>query len=72
MKLVIIHDATGKMIAMGETDPDAPRGVRAIPQDGQFLLELEKSGEFSSKQVRDIVAEYTVDVATRTLVPRRS
>lgn len=70
MKLIIIHDANGKLIAMGESDPNAPRGTRAIPQKDQFLLEVEKTGELSAMHVHDIVAGYTVDVGTRKLIKR--
>jgi len=63
-KLIIAHDAVGKIIAMGEVESGPPKGIYAtlVPSPEQSLLEVEKTGELQTKNLEHIAREYLVDL----------
>jgi hypothetical protein len=72
MMLIILHDGAGRIVAMGESDPNAQKGtgVGIVPAAGQYVVEVEKSGELHFMQLKDIIHQYAVDAGTKRLVKR--
>jgi hypothetical protein len=69
-KLIVVHDRTGHLIAVGEaySGPHKNVGVRVIPQEGQFVFEVEKTREFKGKTLHEIHKTYRADVAAQKLI----
>jgi hypothetical protein len=69
-KLIVVHDNTGHLIAVGEAYPGPHEniGVRVIPQEGQFVFEVEKTREFEGKALHEIHQGYRADIATKKLI----
>ncbi len=64
-KLIVVHDSQGRIVVLGEIYPGPldSIGVGAVPREGQFVFEVEKTGELAGKSVRDIHKAFRVDVA---------
>jgi hypothetical protein len=69
-KLIVVHDNTGHLIAVGEAYPGPHKnvGVRVIPQEGQFVFEVEKTREFKGKALHEIHQGYRADIAAKKLI----
>lgn len=69
-RLIVVHDRTGHVIALGEAYPGAAygTGVRVIPSEGQFVSEVEKPEELQGKPLHEIHKNYRADIAAKRLV----
>jgi hypothetical protein len=78
MRLIVLHDRSGEIIALGHIDPSKLNPmlkgitINVHPSEGQTLLEIHESGELHGKQAPEIVKEYKVDVHAKKLVKRKS
>jgi hypothetical protein len=71
-KLMVVHDLEGKLIAVGEMHPGAPKGVDVFvqPRDGQGVFETERAGELMGKKLHEIHKAYRADVTAKRLVKK--
>jgi hypothetical protein len=69
-KLIVVHDTTGHLIAVGEAYPGPHEnvGIRVIAQQGQFVFEVEKTSEFEGKALHEIHQGYRADIAAQKLI----
>jgi hypothetical protein len=75
MKSTILHDEHGEIIAISKIGSLKEAGskfvkVGMVPGAGQRALEIELSGEQEKQTLRDLHAEYRVDVATSKLIKK--
>lgn len=72
MKLVIIHNAAGEILVLGrvaEPNPKGPEfGMGFNPGPGQYLLEIDATGELPEKPVDQLHRECCVDTKAKKLI----
>jgi hypothetical protein len=72
MKLVVVHDDDGTIVALARVEPSGPDGphgaVRIWPDRGYHVAELDVSHELARMAPMDIAARYHVDAEARKLV----
>jgi hypothetical protein len=72
MKLVVVHDDEGEIVSLARVEPsgeDGPRGdVRAWPDRGYHVAELDVSPDLARLAPTDIAARFRVDRKARRLV----
>jgi hypothetical protein len=71
-KLMVVHDLQGKLVAVGEMHPGAPKGVEVgvVAREGQGVFELERAGELIGLPLREIHKGYRADIAAKRLVKK--
>jgi|HubBroStandDraft_5_1064220.scaffolds.fasta_scaffold05372_2 hypothetical protein len=71
-KLLIVHDLQGKLIAVGELNRGAPKGVDVgvIAREGQGVFETERAGELTGMALHEIHLGYRADIAAKRLVKK--
>jgi hypothetical protein len=69
MKLLIVHDAVGKIVSVGRVQHHSEqRGFGVLPQPGHHTLEVEVSGAISEKPLIDIHNHCIIDVNSKQLM----
>jgi hypothetical protein len=77
MKITVIYDNDGKVIAVSIPDADNGQQLGCVPQEGQLVLEVDRS-TLTQELVRgdesqvgfNILSQHRVDTTTKQLVPR--
>lgn len=75
MKVSVLHDKNGQIIAISKTDDLPAPGskftrVGMISRQGQELLEVELSKEHEQHSLRQLHEQYRVDASAKKLVKR--
>jgi hypothetical protein len=73
MKITILHDDHGQIIATSKTADSAPgefKGLGIIPRKGQKLLEIELSGGLEHAPIHELYKHYHIDVHNSKLVKK--
>ena len=75
MKSTILHDEHGEIVAISKIGNLKEAGskfvkVGMVPGAGQRVLEIELSREEEKRTLRDLHAEYRVDLATSKLIKK--
>jgi hypothetical protein len=72
MPLLILHDASGRIVAVGEgeTDRNQSTGVGILPQAGHEVLHVERSPEHAGKSLREFADGFRIDMGSKRLVER--
>jgi hypothetical protein len=74
MKMTVLYDEHGQILAMSNTDDRAEAGssfdkVGMIPGPGQRILDVELSDDAAGRPLDEIHREYRIDLATSALAP---
>jgi hypothetical protein len=70
--LIVLHDANGKILSLGEIPAAKPKGLYAnfAPGSGEAVLELERTKELAGKKLTELHRDFQVDVTLKKLVKR--
>jgi hypothetical protein len=72
MKLLIIHDANGQILGLGEVHADPKqRRVGVVPHPGQSVIEVDKEPNFSHLKLDEVIQQYRVDTQAKRLVVKK-
>ncbi len=61
MKIVVVHDRTGRIKSLAKVHPDSPFGVGAVPGPGDFAAEIELEPALANAELHEIHANYVVE-----------
>jgi hypothetical protein len=76
MKASIIHDEHGKILSIAKIGNIQAAGSKfhragLIPGPGQLLTEVELSTDEDKRPLRELHEQFHINLASRTLVPRK-
>jgi hypothetical protein len=72
MKVIIVHDALGRIISITKISPDAPKelGVGVLPNPGDSVVEVELTGDDANKSLDAIHRTLAIDVKSGNIIKR--
>ncbi len=70
MKVIVVHDANGRIISITQVNADSKQGVGVAAEAGEVVTELELPAEVARKPLLDLHKEYVIDPQARKLVKR--
>jgi hypothetical protein len=72
MKVIIVHNAVGKIVSTGQIEAGAQENIGAgiMPEPGESVLELDASEDEAKSLLTDARHEYIVDINKRKLTKR--
>ncbi len=73
MKLLVVHDAVGRILGMGEVHPNPRhRRVGVAPRPGQFVIEVEREAAFPHFHLHEVMRRCRVDTEAKQLILREA
>jgi hypothetical protein len=71
-KVIIVHDAAGKIVSITQVAPGATHGVGVRPNPGYSVREVEVKGALAEEPLGGIPQKYEFDLKTGQLKKGRS
>ncbi len=69
-KLLVVHDAIGRIVTIGQVRGEAHGGMNIFPSPGRSVVEVEVSEEIAKKPLIDIHHHCVFDIKSKKLLMR--
>lgn len=63
MKIIVVHDGSGRIKTVAKAHPDAVRGFGARPGPGEFAAEIELEPQLANLGLHELHGNYVVDAS---------